>query len=60
MLNEEVEIRELYGSRIATNKVLLLDTNYLNEEVEIRELYGSRIATNKVLILDTNYLILTT
>jgi hypothetical protein len=29
MLNKEVEIRELYGSRIATNKVLLLDTNYL-------------------------------
>jgi|GEM_PF-3488648 len=29
MLNEEVEIRELYGSRIATNKVLILDTNYL-------------------------------
>ena len=48
--NVEVEIRELYGSRIATNKVLILDTNYLillkmsntehrlkNEEVEIRE-----------------------
>ena len=43
--NEEVEIRELYGSRIATNKVLLLDTNYLNEEVRIRESYESHIAT---------------